>query len=234
MKKQNLKRIVTIGLIAASIFTIVPIGASAEWKQNSTGWWYSEGNSWATGWKQINGKWYYFDSNGYMAKNTQIGTYKLGSDGAWIRQNSINQTLSLTKEDFNRNIENKSGQAYNNLIDYWKSIGYTWGTEYIYESSTNKKEDPTSKNISINASLTDVLQAYGDSELKTVSQSDLFYKYPNWQSDPLTKYLEYTYYENVTQYNIRFYFDSANKLKLFAYNLNEDTFPKDTVITFEK
>jgi len=68
MKKQNLKRMLTIGLIFISILTIIPIKALAAWKENSIGWWYTEGQDYATDWKYINGEWYYFDNNGYMKK----------------------------------------------------------------------------------------------------------------------------------------------------------------------
>ena len=57
--------------------------------------WQSVGGTWyyldstgkmITGWfKDMNGKWYYLQSSGAMAKNTTIGGYKLGSDGAWIK-----------------------------------------------------------------------------------------------------------------------------------------------------
>ena len=60
-------------------------GASSSWKQNSTGWWHAEGNTWATGWKLIDGNWYYFYSDGYMAHDTTIDGYKLASTGAWTQ-----------------------------------------------------------------------------------------------------------------------------------------------------
>ena len=66
MKKQNLKRIITMGLISISILTIIPTKALATWKENNIGWWYTEGQDYATDWKYINGEWYYFDNNGYM------------------------------------------------------------------------------------------------------------------------------------------------------------------------
>lgn len=59
-----------------------------------TGWqyingaWYMLDTSGAmlTGWyKDFNGKWYYLQASGVMAKDTTIGGYKLGYDGAWIR-----------------------------------------------------------------------------------------------------------------------------------------------------
>ena len=38
------------------------------------------------GWTKISDKWYYFyPGQGSMAINTTISTFKLGSDGAWIR-----------------------------------------------------------------------------------------------------------------------------------------------------
>lgn len=90
MKKLGLTKIIVSLLTVISVLALNPIGISAEWRQDNTGWWYTEGNLWATGWKMINGKWYYFDSNGYMAKNTTIEGWQLGSDGAWLQftQNS--------------------------------------------------------------------------------------------------------------------------------------------------
>ena len=105
MKKQNLRKIIAMVSVVASIFAIAPMGASAEWKKDSNGWWYTEGSSWSVGWKDINGEWYYFDKNGYMktgwvqdknkwyylnssgamAKNTTINGYILDLDGLWIQ-----------------------------------------------------------------------------------------------------------------------------------------------------
>ncbi|OOM07506.1 DUF6448 family protein [Clostridium saccharobutylicum] len=60
-------------------------GTSHGWKQNDTGWWYAEGNSWTKGWKLIEGNWYYFYSDGYMAHDTTINGYKLASSGGWTQ-----------------------------------------------------------------------------------------------------------------------------------------------------
>ena len=84
MIKKKLIKVIASTLMLASMFALSPIGASASWKQNKTGWWYTTNNSWITGWKLIDGKWYYFYSDGYMAHDTIISGFKLGSDGAWI------------------------------------------------------------------------------------------------------------------------------------------------------
>ncbi|AVK47282.1 hypothetical protein AXY43_04180 [Clostridium sp. MF28] len=68
IKKQNLKKIITIGLISFTIATIPPIKVFAIWNQDNNGWWYSEGSEYSIGWKQIDGEWYYFNNNGSMAK----------------------------------------------------------------------------------------------------------------------------------------------------------------------
>lgn len=58
MKKTNLKKIIAMGLITTSILGGNLIGASAvyklseNWKHDSTGWWYTEGNSYAIGWRK--------------------------------------------------------------------------------------------------------------------------------------------------------------------------------------
>ncbi|OOM76758.1 hypothetical protein [Clostridium sp. BL-8] len=84
MKKSKLTKVIATPLIIVSLIVLNPIGASAEWRQNSTGWWYAEGDSYATGWRLIDGKYYYFSDNGYMLHDTYIDGYKLGSDGAWV------------------------------------------------------------------------------------------------------------------------------------------------------
>jgi len=84
MKKLKLIKVIASSLVVASVLVLNPIGASANWKQNSNGWWNTEGSSWSIGWKEIDEKWYYFGQDGYMVHDTTIDGYKLGSDGAWI------------------------------------------------------------------------------------------------------------------------------------------------------
>lgn len=81
MKRIRLTKIIAGSLVIASAIALSPIGASAEWKQDSTGKWYSIGNSWATGWYPIDGSFYYFNSSGYMVNNASIDGMELGSDG---------------------------------------------------------------------------------------------------------------------------------------------------------
>jgi lactocepin len=56
------------------------------WIQLGGQWYYlNKSGDMQTGWKLVGSKWYYFYASGAMAKNTTIGGYKLGNDGAWIR-----------------------------------------------------------------------------------------------------------------------------------------------------
>lgn len=66
MKSLKLRKLVACAVAALTIATLSPIGASAEWKQDSNGWWNTEGSSYSTGWRAINGSWYYFNTDGYM------------------------------------------------------------------------------------------------------------------------------------------------------------------------
>lgn len=93
MKKLKLTKVIASTLVVASILALNPIGASAEWRQDNRGWWYSEGSSWATGWRQIDSNWYYFYSGGYMAKDTTIDGYYLNSSGAWTTAETTSQRL---------------------------------------------------------------------------------------------------------------------------------------------
>ncbi len=94
MKKLKLTKVIASSLVVASVLALNPIGASAEWKQDSKGWWNTEGSSYSIGWKQIDGKWYYFNSDGYMAHDTAIDGYYLNSNGAYVSNNSTSNNYS--------------------------------------------------------------------------------------------------------------------------------------------
>jgi hypothetical protein len=83
MKRLKLTKLTAASLIVFSALVLSPIGASAEWKEDSAGRWYSNGASYDTGWQKIDGKWYYFYSTGYMAHDTKINGYYLDSNGVW-------------------------------------------------------------------------------------------------------------------------------------------------------
>ena len=91
MKKLNLKKIITMGLITTSILAVTSIGASAEWKQNNTGWYNTKSNNtYSVGWEKIGSSWYYFDNSGYM----QQGWIKSGND--WYYLNSDGSMVTGT------------------------------------------------------------------------------------------------------------------------------------------
>lgn len=81
MRKMKLTKAIASTLLIASALALNPIGASAEWKENYIGQWYSEGDSWAVGWRKIEGNWYYFDEEGYMVKNRDIKGWYLNDKG---------------------------------------------------------------------------------------------------------------------------------------------------------
>lgn len=132
MKKQYLKGLFAIGLISTSILAVAPMKAFAAWKQDNVGWWYTEGNEYATGWRSINGEWYYFDGNGYMktgwvqyqgkwyylyssgamAKSATIGAYSVDSSGVWIQNaNSTTGNTNATASTNNNSTINTSTNA---------------------------------------------------------------------------------------------------------------------------
>lgn len=95
MNKKTITKILGALAITVSMAGVSPISANAEWRQDTTGWWYADGNSWYTGWKNIDNKWYYFYSSGYMAHDTVIDGYTLGADGAWIESKGSSQATTV-------------------------------------------------------------------------------------------------------------------------------------------
>lgn len=86
MRTLKITKIIASLLVVASTISLNPIGVSAEWRQDSKGWWYSGGDSYAKNqWKQIAGNWYYFDNNGYMRTgwvNNNSNWYYLDLNGS--------------------------------------------------------------------------------------------------------------------------------------------------------
>ena len=124
MIKNYFKKAIALGVTTMAILAFNQVGASAEWKRDSNGWWYAEGKSYAKGWRQFKtGKWYYFGQDGYMktgwiqdhrawfyfypsgelAVNTVIGGYEVDSNGAWIKPSKEAEEARnlILKEDSN-------------------------------------------------------------------------------------------------------------------------------------
>lgn len=113
MKKLKLIRVIANSLLVISVLVLNPIGASAEWKQDSTGWWYSDGNSYYLDWHKIDGKWYYFNKDtGYMVHDAIIAGYTIGPDGARIEitKGSYEELNKLPKQ-YNADMAKKDGDV---------------------------------------------------------------------------------------------------------------------------
>ena len=194
MKKLKLTKIIASTLIAASVLALNPIGASAEWKNNSTGWWYTEGSSWTTGWKLINGNWYYFYSDGYMAKNTTIDGYYLNSSGAWTNLIPTGNKVTLNDADYAKKIIDISTRMKawdNSFISVTNKIKND--TSYIHSSAC--KQDMRDRKNEIDAIY---------KEISTFSPSDKFTGFNN----AVTTYIKLldegtTYYcEGISEKNL--------------------------------
>lgn len=66
MRRKNILRLLAAALVVVSSTILNPIAANAEWNKDSTGWYYLQGEAFATDWKLIDGTWYYFAQDGYM------------------------------------------------------------------------------------------------------------------------------------------------------------------------
>ncbi|EHI99512.1 cell wall binding repeat-containing protein [Clostridium sp. DL-VIII] len=135
MKKLKL---IASSLLVMSVLTLNSVGVNAKWKQDSNGWWNTEGNSWTVGWKEIDGKWYYFNSDGYMEHDTTIDGYKIGSDGAWIQST---QNVSADSEKDEKTAENYlADQGYKIITSRGKTSEYILEKNMLWGSSGDYSE----------------------------------------------------------------------------------------------
>ena len=108
------KKMPKILLGALGVMFATTINAYAgQWVQNSTGWWYDNGNgTWpANSWQWIDGnndgiaECYYFDMYGYMLANTTTPDgYTVDGNGAWTVNGAI-QTRSVSVSTSSANNE---------------------------------------------------------------------------------------------------------------------------------
>lgn len=131
---SSIKKLITTVIMTTSIFGISTIPVQAEWKQDTKGYWYSDGNSWVTGWKQVNNKWFYFESTtGYMKV-----------DG-WLNYNGQWYYLKPTGEMAN----NETYRGCN-----FEPNG-TWNQNYnVNSNNTTTNTNTTSTNSSVNNTAT--------------------------------------------------------------------------------
>lgn len=67
MKKEFIKKLITVMGLTLIMTNVNYVPASAKWmKDSKNNWNWVESNAKATGWKEIDKKWYYFDENGIM------------------------------------------------------------------------------------------------------------------------------------------------------------------------
>ena len=127
------KKLISSILIGLTIMSVCPTGAYAEWKNNSSGWWYDDGDSYYTGWNKVDGKWYHFRNDGYMDK----GWIK---DGAWwyyLKNNGVMATGELNIGDNLYEFDN-SGKWINNDLPHGFSISEN-NANYNEDSNTGLK-----------------------------------------------------------------------------------------------
>ena len=131
------KKVIVALLTAVTFIGALPVGASAAWRQDSNGWWNTEGSSWSIGWKQIDGKWYYFGQDGYMAHDTTIDGYNVGSDGSrvekiykagekWIVDGQWEFTINSVETTKDRNQFSDKNPEQVVIVNYsYKNLGYS-------------------------------------------------------------------------------------------------------------
>lgn len=150
MKKLQLTKLIACFLVAASVFVLKPMGADAQWKQDSNGWWNNEGHSCSKGWKSLDGKWYYFGQDGYMVHDTTIDGYIIGADGVWIQSAengnfTFDKFVSLMKTKVN-NL--KVEDAEENFLPATRKIINIGDEElYVYIYDNNEKMEKDALNI---------------------------------------------------------------------------------------
>ena len=146
------RKILSITTLIISLSLLISFSSLADWKKNSTGWWYQEdsGSYPINGWKEIGNKWYYFNQDGYMLSNmvTPDG-YHVGIDGAWIQinssyiyENKMNELQNLMNEPDEKCefvIEDLNSDGIDELIAHIYVVGADFVRVWTYQNGNIKE-----------------------------------------------------------------------------------------------
>jgi hypothetical protein len=123
MKKLKITKVIVSSLIVISLLVLKPIGVNAQWKEDNTGWWYSDYISYSTGWKTIDENLYYFYPDdyqkGYMAHDTIVDGFYLNSDGVFTATNGEKEiyiNLLTNKDWLTEHTDFEQGGQVKNII----------------------------------------------------------------------------------------------------------------------
>ena len=235
--KRQLKTVAALAAAAAMTMASVMTASAADWKQDTKGWRVeNEDGSYLTNqWYQspASGLWYYMGADVYMLTNTTTPDgYFVNADGAWVENEAVsNQPVitdgeSVGESDFIVNGEN--------LIWDWDVDGDAWFFQWYAEGDGDSIT--TYRGISFKSNREDVTNAYGKAPV-TVSgiaaENDTLYNYYLQNDNSATflslgqaSYIQYPldassmYVGEWANYDIRFYFDSNDKVVCIAYMRN--------------
>jgi hypothetical protein len=151
---KKFQKIIASVVTLITLLAITPIEAHAEWKANSTGWWYTEGNSWSTGWRYINGNWYYFYSDGYMAQDTTINGYYVNSNGVWTttsNRKDVKMNIKVNNTTFTATLEdNNTTKAFIKQLPLTVDMSDLNSNEKYINLDSNLRADVASSPGTIN------------------------------------------------------------------------------------
>jgi hypothetical protein len=150
--KNIIRKMLCISLLSVTLLSSLTVGVNAAWKNDSAGYWYTDGNSRTIGWKLINSSWYYFGQDGYMQHNKIVGDFYLYSNGEGVALRDtkihIKMPMDWARIDdyyYENNINNKTILGYNETniagIDLNKFMyGYIMGLTQNQPNVINTKK----------------------------------------------------------------------------------------------
>lgn len=137
------------GTSSRELLYVLYTNTNPAWQQDSNGWWYKEGDSFARGWRFIDNNWYYFYANGYMAYDAVIvdtnDTYS-----HLISNGQMKQSATLSSRQSLENFYSANGGHYSftghfmieptwvNTIDEWNKANNTSTNASTKKTDTSK------------------------------------------------------------------------------------------------
>lgn len=119
-----------IAAAAALISAMLSVPAfAAEWKQDTTGWWYQndDGSYPINGWNWVEGKCYYFTPEGYCLINTQTPDgYTVDASGAWVVDGVVQTQGGSQAAD---------SQTADGTVIQWNGLTFTVPAGFVQDTS---------------------------------------------------------------------------------------------------